>query len=38
MWALGVVLYTMLFGQFPLYDASPSELFRFRKIKKLQSD
>lgn len=31
MWALGVVLYTMLYGQFPFYDAVPQELFR--KIK-----
>ncbi|XP_008202985.1 probable serine/threonine-protein kinase DDB_G0277165 [Nasonia vitripennis] len=31
MWALGVVLYTMLFGQFPFYDSSPSQLFN--KIK-----
>jgi serine/threonine-protein kinase 40 len=31
MWALGVVFYTMLYGQFPFYDQSPSELFR--KIK-----
>ena len=31
MWALGVVLYTMLFGQFPFYDSVPHELFR--KIK-----
>ena len=30
-WALGVVLYTMLFGQFPFYDSVPQELFR--KIK-----
>lgn len=31
MWALGVVLYTMLFGQFPFYDIKPTELFK--KIK-----
>ncbi|XP_033124603.1 serine/threonine-protein kinase ppk1-like [Anneissia japonica] len=31
MWALGVVLFTMLFGQFPFYDIVPDELFR--KIK-----
>lgn len=31
MWALGVVLYTMLYGQFPFYDSVPHELFR--KIK-----
>jgi len=31
MWALGVVLYTMLYGQFPFYDQAPQELFR--KIK-----
>ncbi|KAK7077543.1 Serine/threonine-protein kinase 40 [Halocaridina rubra] len=31
MWALGVVLYTMLYGHFPFYDYSPQELFR--KIK-----
>lgn len=30
-WALGVVLYTMLYGQFPFYDTVPQELFR--KIK-----
>lgn len=31
MWALGVVLYTMLYGQFPFYHSSPSQLFN--KIK-----
>lgn len=31
MWALGVVLFTMLYGQFPFYDHQPQELFR--KIK-----
>ncbi|XP_063614737.1 uncharacterized protein LOC134787856 [Penaeus indicus] len=31
MWALGVVLFTMLYGHFPFYDSSPKELFR--KIK-----
>ncbi|CAG7834715.1 unnamed protein product [Allacma fusca] len=31
MWAMGVIFYTLLFGQFPFYDPSPSELFR--KIK-----
>ena len=31
MWALGVVLYTMLYGQFPFYDSVPQELFN--KIK-----
>lgn len=31
MWALGVVLFTMLYGQFPFYDGMPQELFR--KIK-----
>ncbi|RUS69361.1 hypothetical protein EGW08_022876 [Elysia chlorotica] len=31
MWALGVVLFTMLYGQFPFYDCMPQELFR--KIK-----
>ena len=27
MWALGVVLFTMLYGQFPFYDSAPQELF-----------
>ncbi|XP_065225823.1 serine/threonine-protein kinase 40-like [Planococcus citri] len=31
MWALGVVFYTMLYGQFPFYDSSPTQLFN--KIK-----
>ncbi|GIY80910.1 hypothetical protein CEXT_738031 [Caerostris extrusa] len=31
MWAMGVVLFTMLYGQFPFYDSVPQELFR--KIK-----
>ena len=31
MWALGVVLFTMLYGQFPFYDSVPQELFS--KIK-----
>jgi len=31
MWALGVVLYTMIYGQFPFFDPSPHDLFR--KIK-----
>lgn len=31
LWALGVVLFTMLYGQFPFYDNVPHELFR--KIK-----
>ncbi|XP_013382493.1 serine/threonine-protein kinase 40 [Lingula anatina] len=31
LWALGVVLFTMLYGQFPFYDQVPQELFR--KIK-----
>lgn len=31
MWALGVLFYTMLYGQFPFYDGLPQELFR--KIK-----
>ncbi|XP_068237900.1 uncharacterized protein [Palaemon carinicauda] len=34
MWALGVVLFTMLYGHFPFYDALPQELFR--KIKAAQ--
>uniref|UniRef100_H2XJH6 Serine/threonine-protein kinase 40 n=1 Tax=Ciona intestinalis TaxID=7719 RepID=H2XJH6_CIOIN len=31
MWSLGVVLYTMLYGQFPFYDQAPKKLFA--KIK-----
>ena len=31
MWAMGVLLYTMLYGQFPFYDEDPQELFK--KIK-----
>lgn len=27
MWALGVVLFTMLYGQFPFYDSNPTQLF-----------
>ena len=32
MWALGVVLYTMLYGQFPFYDNVPQELFNKIKV------
>ncbi|CAH1389181.1 unnamed protein product [Nezara viridula] len=32
MWALGVVLFTMLYGQFPFYDSSPTQLFTKIKI------
>ncbi|XP_067946607.1 serine/threonine-protein kinase 40-like [Watersipora subatra] len=35
-WALGVVLFTMLYGQFPFYDQVPHELFK--KIKSVQYD
>jgi serine/threonine-protein kinase 40 len=34
MWALGVVFYTMLYGQFPFFDQTPAELFR--KIKAVE--
>lgn len=34
MWALGVVLFTMLYCRFPFYDVHPQELFR--KIKAAQ--
>lgn len=34
MWALGVLLYTMVYGQFPFYDNAPQELFR--KIKAVE--
>nr|XP_042905483.1 serine/threonine-protein kinase 40 isoform X2 [Parasteatoda tepidariorum]XP_042905484.1 serine/threonine-protein kinase 40 isoform X2 [Parasteatoda tepidariorum] len=34
MWALGVVLFTMLYGIFPFYDSVPQELFR--KIKSVE--
>ncbi|XP_044008880.1 probable serine/threonine-protein kinase MARK-A [Aphidius gifuensis] len=27
MWACGVVLFTMLYGQFPFYDSNPTQLF-----------
>lgn len=28
MWAMGVLFYTMLYGQFPFYDSNPQELFK----------
>ena len=28
MWAMGVLLYTMLYGQFPFYDDNQQELFK----------
>jgi len=31
MWSLGVIFYTMLYGQFPFYDQEPKKLFA--KIK-----
>ncbi|XP_012280697.1 probable serine/threonine-protein kinase DDB_G0277165 [Orussus abietinus] len=36
MWALGVVLFIMLYGQFPFYDSSPTQLFN--KIKAANYD
>merc|ERR1712223_2013770 len=32
MWALGVVLFTMLYGRFPFYDNAPHELFQKIKV------
>ena len=34
MWALGVVLFTMLYGQFPFYDNAPHELFQSKYLDK----
>ena len=31
MWAFCVVLFTMLYGQFPFYDSAPQELFNKTK-------
>lgn len=33
-WSLGVIFYTLLYGQFPFMDENPQELFR--KIKQNQ--
>lgn len=33
-WSLGILLYTMIYGQFPFYDNDPQELFRKIKIAK----
>lgn len=28
MWAMGVILYTMMYGQFPFYDSNRHQLFQ----------
>ena len=35
MWAMGVLLYTMIYGQFPFYDSDPQELFKKIKTAKI---